>query len=731
MESEHAVAFGGWVAGFAILLVAVAAVTVAGRGLRRRLLPGWRGPEAALASSVLAVAVLVVAGQIVGTFGLFDKWWLAGLLVILAVLAEPSLPPLGGPTAGRDDHAGGRIPYGIGDHTAEDADPSGLTGDDRSAGAPAESGWARLAALVGVTAAATAWLGHVVAVYQRGSTDGDSLMYHLPFAARFVQTGVTSRVVPVGPDAWVAFYPANAELLEAQAMLPFHHEALVPALNLGWLAVALLAGWCLGRRGGHPSVGVLMAALVMTLPIMVATQAGTARVDAMVVALILACVALLVVERRTTGSVAVAGVALGLAMGTKFVALPFAGILTVGVAVLLWRRLRPAAAGWWLVAVAVPAAYWYVRNWAVAGSPLPLTDLKIAGWGFGSLPDDRLAELEGTALSGKLGGLPGFQGQTLWPAVEIMAGTVAFAAIVAVVAVAAGVLVVRTRPFGVRHVAVVAAVAALVAYVFAPNSAPVFEVRLAGEIDERIVALNARYLLPGLGVLLCLLPVGLAGLARRGRILAEVVAVAAAAYLVYLTPKTLIGHGEWAVQGSDTAAGFVTLAVGAAVVAAVVLQARRHAAAGGRAPSRAPAVALAAAAVLVGAGTRQVTSGHGGLHRYEPALTEYGDLWDAGRALHGQKVGLLGEWLQFPYVGEDLTNDVDFLVLPPHDGVGEVPLSCDEIRRSLAGGGYDAVVVQRGLFSIDTRWLREVGCVTGIPGADVQFTNEVGAIVGL
>jgi hypothetical protein len=109
---------------------------------------------------------------------------------------------------------------------------------------------ARLATLVVVCIVAANWLERVVAVYRRGLTDGDSMMYHLVFAARYVQSGSTTATDPVGPDAWLAFYPANVELMQAASILPFGTDVVIPLMNLGWLALALLASWCIGAEVG-------------------------------------------------------------------------------------------------------------------------------------------------------------------------------------------------------------------------------------------------------------------------------------------------------------------------------------------------------------------------------------------------------------------------------------------------------------------------------------------------
>src|SRR5262249_37661888 len=51
-----------------------------------------------------------------------------------------------------------------------------------------------------------------------GPGNGDSLWYHMPFAAAFVHSGWTSRLQFLNGEALVTYYPANTSVLHAVAI---------------------------------------------------------------------------------------------------------------------------------------------------------------------------------------------------------------------------------------------------------------------------------------------------------------------------------------------------------------------------------------------------------------------------------------------------------------------------------------------------------------------------------
>ncbi len=70
-------------------------------------------------------------------------------------------------------------------------------------------------------------------------------------------------------------------------------------------------------------------------------------------------------------AIAAAGLAAGLAAGTRVTGLAMAAALTVAVVVLAPRGRRRAAAGWWFVPALAGGGFWYLRNLVVAGNPMP------------------------------------------------------------------------------------------------------------------------------------------------------------------------------------------------------------------------------------------------------------------------------------------------------------------------------------------------------------------------
>ena len=721
--------WGDSVVGWLVLAVQVGAAAVAGNGLRRRLAPQTTGtPTAPVATAVCAVSLVVLTSLALGTIGLFTAWAVPLVLVASAVVLEPDRRPWRAPAAPESAPESAPEPVaepdGAGDAAGRDADPA-LVGD-AAGGRPDphanEGRFTRWAAWAAMAVLAAAWIDRVIAVYRRGLTDGDSLMYHLPFAARFVQRGWTTGTAPIGADAWVAFYPANVELVQAWTMLPFDRDVVVPLMNLAWLGLALGAAWAIGAVTGRASVATAVVGVVLCLPILVATQGGTARVDIATIALVLSAVAMLLAVPRTPGSVAVAGLALGLAIGAKFALLPLAGTMLVAVAAMLWRRHSWRLSAVWVGGATLTAAYWYVRNWWVTGSPVPAVDLRLGGVGFAPLPHDRLALLEDSSLVAHAGD-PGFWGNLGRGLADQFTGSQLVGCGLVIVALAAVVLVARQWPWGVRHAVLAAGLAGCVAYPLAPYSAPIGSAETSNPIALLIVVLNVRYLLPSLAVLLCLLPIGLAGLHRR---IGDALVVVATATTALLWRRSLWFDAEWPTSTGDAqmAAG-VVVALAAAVALWVV--SRRSARAGTWA---AGAVVVVCVALVGGAVmSAPVVADDGTRLRYGDFQPELVALWRAADALEGERTALIGGWLQYPYMGETLGTEVDYVGLPAGRGLTTPPEDCDDLAEVLAADDYDVVVAQQQAYGDNG----EVGflaqCLRQSAGATVVADTGAGLVV--
>jgi len=350
------VSLGSYLLGAAQLALVALSLGFSACGLRRRLMPAWEGAPARLVESVVAVALLTWISELLGTFGLLYAGTLVGACILLAAVV--ALSPGGG---------GGAV----------DAAPTGSAG---------QSGW-RLLIMVGVVAVVVGhWAITTKHALDRGIFNFDSLWYHLPFAADMAQSHSVTGMHHVDTVFTNWFYPQSSELLHADGMLLIGRDTLSLFLNYGWLAVAFLAAWCVGRPYGRGDLSVVAAAILMEAHVLVVREPAAAKNDLMAAALTLAAIAILVSawhltrDKEGKGSLpvgwplAVAGLAIGLAAGTKVTALAMAAALSVAVLVLAPTGRRWAAAVWWFVPALLAGGFWYLRNLVVAGNPLPAVE---------------------------------------------------------------------------------------------------------------------------------------------------------------------------------------------------------------------------------------------------------------------------------------------------------------------------------------------------------------------
>ena len=542
------VSVGTYLVGALSLVAVGASIGFTAYRLRRKLMPAWTGAPARLVESVVALALLIWLGELLGTFGLLYAWMLVFAAALMAMLAWALLPA--GPVAAGSAQLPRVLSRGEG----------GAAGGPRSVldpppPAPPADGAPWLWVLtVGVIALVTAHWGLTTKeALDRGIFNFDSLWYHMPFAVDIAKSHSTTGLHYVETVFTNWFYPQNSELLHATGILLTGRDTLSLFLNFAFLGMAFLAAWCIGRPYGRGHLTVIAAAVLLECHTLVVREPGAAKNDLVAAALLLASVAILVTTwaRRDvfglqpenalrpaggavggptpedalataggggspaatgpagrfawTWPVAAAGLAVGLAVGTKSTAVAMAFGLTVAVIVLAPAGRRWAAAGWWLIPAFFGGGYWYLRNLIVAGNPLPelLTRL-----GPISLPHpERLQE-----------GRPDFSiahyatDTGVWRHYFVPGLHEAFGALwplVLAAAVAGGVLALWRGPDGMPRWAGVVALFGLLAYLFTPLTAAGAEGAPVG------FGINIRYAIPPLLLGLTLLPVALGRLSGR------------------------------------------------------------------------------------------------------------------------------------------------------------------------------------------------------------------------
>ena len=377
--------FGEYLAGSIELLVVLAALGFGAVRLRGSLLPGWSGAPARLAEIVLGLALLIVILELVGMVGLYRPGWVLGAAVVAGVGTAVA--------AGRP-----------GERAIELPSP------------PVAS-----IALGVAVAAALLVTAHWAMPTQTGLDIGmylpNTTWHNAPFAARFVQdaqVGALHMTEVLKLTVW--FYPQNSELFHSAGLLFIGTDFLSPLMNIGWMALCLLAAWSFGRPYAAGAVAVLGAALILDAEMLLLYQPGDAKNDTAGLFFLLAAAAILVngeaQARAATqaarpvaggapdadaavaepprrgfvatgvgltpifprGALIVAGLAAGLALGTKLNLLAPFGLLTLGVIAVARPGDRVRTAAIWVACSLITGGSWFIRNLVESGNPLPWAD---------------------------------------------------------------------------------------------------------------------------------------------------------------------------------------------------------------------------------------------------------------------------------------------------------------------------------------------------------------------
>jgi hypothetical protein len=699
--------------GVAELAVIAAALGLGAFYVRALLVPSWNGALARLAEVVLGVSALVVISELLGLVGLFKE-----IPLVIACVAVG----LGGAYLGRARQAAGV-------HEAPEVRSS-----------PLMIAIAVLAAVVVVTH----WSQPTQESLDRGMYYQDSTWYHMSFSARFDEAGEVGPLHftdPLKITAW--FYPQNNELLHGVGIVALDNDFLSPLVNLVWLAVALLAAWCIGRPYAVGAVTLLGAAVVLDSEMMVGTQAGNAPNDIAGVAFLLAAIAFIVNGAATTraaprragetgppaappepeapriaggaedatkdlrfpehpepgviedvpvagdpralagvgaGPLFLGGLAAGLGVGTKVTLLATLGALTIGIAVLGGRQNWWRAAGIWLAGMGITAAFWYGRNLVFAANPFPQID-KLGPIDIPGPQQIFLYPRSPHSLSEYYND-PLVWENKLLPVLDDRLGPL-WPVILATAVVALVMALFWGRSSLMRVLAVTGMVAG-VAYVFTPLTASGDSYSPAG-FDA-----NLRYVAPVLIISFVLLPlVPAVRHSRREWILM--------AFLAILFIQGTVTQPNWKAAHLDESIEVALLIVG--VPALMVAAARR-----GVRPAAIAAFGLAALAVTVALGRTQeqqyleqryvadvappLTGGFRASENWPP-------LQDWGHETEDSRIAVVGRasaFGQYFFYGNDLSNHVQYIGQELRRGTFRPIKQCGEFRRAINDGDYDYLV---------------------------------------
>lgn len=680
-----------WITGVIGISAIVLSLGYAAVVVRRWILPGWNGSPARLAEILLGIAALFALAQILGVIGLLQAPLLVAASVLVGMAAirlERDLPPAKSP-----------------------APPS-----------PSRSNREILIAAAFAFAVVIQWAGPVLTSLDRGMYGGDTLWYHMPFSAHMVQTGSTVSLLHVDTLYSNWFYPQNSELIHAIGLLLVGDDYLSPLINLGWLLLALLAGWCLGRPWGVAAPSSASVAVLMSTELMFSRQPGNANNDVVVVALLLGAAAVLAnswwqragvepdPERAdpalasfAPGAVVTAALAIGLSVGTKLNMAAIALALTLGVIILAGRGERLRTAGIWLLASIVIGISWFARNAVEAGNPLP--------W-FGIGPLQKVGSFEGRDPYSIAHYLTDFDVWGTWFAPGLAERLGYLWPLVLLLSAGGMALTISSRSRLLRMFGLVA-LAGFIAYFLTPLGA-------AGpEGAPTAFRLNIRYAAPAFALSLCLVAIPPRFLARhRDRWKTGV--------LIALALLMIVGNLYFAELDYSRILG--SLLLGSVLVALPVAFYFIGRGKEDIRPLAVAGVAVIAVLAVMGAIDRREYQEV----RYSSLSSAYpvdsypadelkegiGAVNDWARSVNGERIGLTGtlaQFFQYGIWGPDASNPVEAIGHGRSDGSFAAPAGCPEWVASVNSGDYAFIVTSPPSADrdssqievpVETAWLR-------------------------
>jgi hypothetical protein len=662
---------GSYIGGCLATIGIVSALGLGGYWLRRWIVPEFSGALARLADATIAVALLIMALQVLGTLSILT---VGGTIV-------------------------GCITVGLG------AAALGwwmAPGETREVPAPGVQTIPLLIALGVASWAVAEWTFPSLQSLDFGMFGGDTTWYHMPFSGRIAQDGSTLPLHftdPLRLAAW--FYPGSSELVHAGGIVLFKTDWLSPLINLVWLAIALLAAWCVGRPYKVGPATLVAGALVFSAGVMIETQPGEGRNDIMGLAFLLAFATFLINghQRRAPaegtavqdtperdaplldkGPLILAGIAAGLAVSVKLPLLAPVGAIAVGMVLVsgAGRRLMTAAA------IGIPAfivgGYWYVRAAIhTGGNPIPQI-----GWGPLGLPQPDQMPLDPRPRFAVAHYLtePTIYRKWFFPQLENALGPLW--PLILIMAVAAALYIVfRSRNQILRVVAGASLLTAAV-YVVTPLTAAGQEASPTGFFT------NTRYLMPGLMLALVLLPLARPLRAPDSRAWQTLLFLTGIyAITVLVTPRWYPGY----IVGTV----FLTLALVWAPAALGLLRGRRMVS---RAVVAAAGASIVLLAVVLGR-AQEVQYYQQHYTRTTPFLQDGGprEAYAFAHNQHEKRIGIAGSgeifFGQYGFYGRDLDNYVQYIGVEGPNGTYRLPTRCREFRRLVNEGDYDYLIVSQ------------------------------------
>jgi hypothetical protein len=528
----------------------------------------------------------------------------------------------------------------------------------------------------------------------------DLLGFHLPGVARWIQTGTVWQVDQFLPGFATAQYPNNGDLLLLATVLPWRDLAFARLPGVLFFVLTGVSVYALAiELGARKAAAATFAAFALAVP-PVSIYALEGLPDDITLSLLAIGILFLLRHARTRrgGELAIGGLAIGLALGTKWFGLTAAAVIVViWVAARVIARRRPAElareGGLLLGTIALGGGFWLVRNLVESGNPLYPKAVSLFGVKLFAGSRGDVVDRFGFTIAHYLTQprilreyiYPGFKSQLGVAGLVLLAGLV--------IALVYSVRKRRQSPGGAVLAVALVTVGICITYVITPGTA-------YGPKNDPVQGyVTLRWLMPAVvtGAAVCAAAVRAIG---RCGIVLELAALAGVADAIHLGPP---------VAGGTAVLIAVLLAVGAGAVAIVVraCRTRRPRASGARA---AVLIAAVLAALVFAARLQERQFDKRSYAPFDPTFA-----WIDAHAPTGHRVGITGATGEtpglapvLPAFGPRLGNQVSYVGDRVVHSV-DLPATLPSFQRDLRSGHDDLLMIGLPYAGETDVWARRLG----------------------
>ncbi len=218
--------------------------------------------------------------------------------------------------------------------------------------------------------------------------DYDSLAYHMPFAAQFIQDGSINNIYFTALSGPLGYYPSNIEIIFASYLLIFNYDSILHIINLFLIICSGFAIIAILRELKISLLTTIFAiSTFLTIPVYL-FQVGTLKIDNFFTFIFISIVLFLFryyLERKFS-DLLLFSLGCGIFIGSRYLAVPYI-LLPLLLILMIFiidfvkkdKKLVVKNFIFSVLIMLILGGFWYIRNFLATGNPMFPTTISLFG----------------------------------------------------------------------------------------------------------------------------------------------------------------------------------------------------------------------------------------------------------------------------------------------------------------------------------------------------------------